>query len=116
MELFFRRPRQQAVIAAVTALPEDAVLCISMLSVSTLFYFVEKAGIDAARAHKFLQNYTILDAAPADYEWATDNDAGDFEDALQISCACRSGCGSFMTLDQKVGAMYGRFLPVTTVR
>jgi predicted nucleic acid-binding protein len=115
MELFFERAKREKVVEAVTALPEDYINAISILSLTTLLYYVESRNMDKTTAHAFLAGYKILDMNDDDYEWAKGNDEGDFEDALQVSCARRHGCGTFMTLDQKLEHMYGKYIQVQTI-
>ena len=116
MELFFNRAKSQAVVQAMTALPQDSINTISVLSLSTLLYYVEAENIDKTTAYAFLDGFKVLDMNNDDYMWAKLNDQGDFEDGLQVSCALRHGCQKLVTLDQKFKSMYGRYLAIQTIQ
>lgn len=64
------------------ALAEQSIVCTSILSISTLIYYVEAEGFDKEIAYKFIYGYRVLAMNNSDYEWAQNNDQGDFEDAL----------------------------------
>ncbi len=115
MELFFRRQKYNVAVDTIAALSSQ-VIATSVLALSILMYYVESKGFDKATAHKFLLGYQILDMNSLDYTWAQDNDQGDFEDALQIACARRHGCGMVITLDQGMERMYGKHITVNTIR
>ncbi len=112
MELLFRRPQHDLVLASVMALPEQAIVCTSVLSAAILLYFVETEKLDKTVAYGFVKGYKILNMTHADYLWAEENDQGDFEDALQVGCAKRHGCSSLLTLDKKFDRMYGKYLSI----
>lgn len=115
MELLFERSSREIVKATILDLPNEAKLYTSILSVSTLLYFVESEKFDKAIAHNFIRGFSILDVTLEDYIWAEGNDQGDFEDALQTACAKRHSCSSILTLDKKFSGMYGKFLAVHTI-
>lgn len=115
MELLFGRPNHELVAAAILDLPNEAKVCASILSTSTLLYFVESEKFDKTIAHNFIHGFSILDMTLEDYVWAENNDQGDFEDALQTACARRHGCSSILTLDKRFNGMYGKFLSVHTI-
>ena len=115
MELFFRRPQYDLAITSLTALAEQDIVCTSILSFSTLLYYVEAEKFDRSSAHNFLKGFKIVDMNEADYKWAEANDNGDFEDALQVACARRHNCSSLFTLDKKFGSMYGKYISVHTI-
>jgi predicted nucleic acid-binding protein len=118
MELFFERTKQKTVIEAVNNLPKnkDIVITITILSLSTLLYFVEKEKIDKSIVHAFLDGYKVLDINNDDYKWARGNDEGDFEDALQTACALRHHCNKILTLDTEFESMYGKYISVITIK
>jgi len=115
MEVFFRRAKYDLAMKSLIALSEQNMVCTSILSLSTLIYYVEAEGFDKKIAHKFMQGYRILDMNNSDYGWAKSNDQGDFEDALQVACAKRHDCLYLLTLDKKFGDMYGKYLSIRTV-
>lgn len=115
MEIFFRRAKYNLAVTKLMALAEQSIVCTSILSLSTLIYYVEAEGFDKKIAHKFIQGYRILDMNNADYGWAKSNDQGDFEDALQVACAKRHNCKYLLTLDKKFGNMYDKYLSIYTV-
>jgi predicted nucleic acid-binding protein len=116
IEIFFRRAKYDLAIARLVELSEESIVSTSILSLSTLLYYVEAKGFDKKIAHNFMQGYKILDMNNADYEWAKNNDKGDFEDALQVACARRHGCAHLLTLDQKFEPMYGKYLSIRTIQ
>ena len=115
IELLFDRTKAGAVKEVITSLPEDDEMATSIFSINMTFYYVEKYGMSKARAHEFIKNYQILSMDESDYVWARDNDAGDFEDALQIACARRHGCSKIITLDKKMDAQYGKHMLIETI-
>ncbi len=112
MELLFRRSNYSLAMAAVISLSENATVCISIVSLATVLYFVESQGFDKKIAHNFIKGYKILDMNSDDYNWAESNDQGDFEDALQTACARRHKCSYILTLDKSFAKMYGKFCQV----
>ena len=82
MEIFFRRAKYDLAVTKLIALAEQSIVCTSILSISTLIYYVEVEGFDKEIAYKFIHGYKVLDINNSDYEWAQNNDQGDFEDAL----------------------------------
>ncbi len=115
LEILFHRARYDKVVNLLDSM-RDVQFCVSVLSIDLIMYFVEIEKQPKDKAWEFLSNYQILDMTIADAEWAHDNDRGDFEDALQVSCARRNDCASLITLDQGLRKMYGNFLAVQTVR
>jgi predicted nucleic acid-binding protein len=116
MELFFERAKQKSVIKAITALPKVTTITTTILSLSTLLYYVEKEGIDKSVVHAFLEGYKVLDMNNDDYKWARGNDGGDFEDGLQTACAFRHHCNRILTLDLGFEEMYGKYISVQTIK
>lgn len=88
---------------------------ISMLTAHLVMHFGRKAQTEEAFLHAVLNENKLLALTPEDYEWAANNEQGsDFEDALQMSIAIRSGCSSFVTLDAALSKRYAK-LPIKTV-
>ncbi|MDQ5969801.1 MAG: PINc protein [Patescibacteria group bacterium] len=80
---------------------------ISMLSVHLVVYFSRVAHLPFSVIHDSLTKVDILDLNTEDYEWAKINMRDDdFEDALQIAVAIRSGCEMLLTLDKKLHDTY----------
>ena len=115
MEILFERQRNSAALDYIRGL-KSVQLCVSVLSLDIVLYFVEAEKFSKQTAWAFLNHYRLLDMTASDAEWARDNDQGDFEDALQMACAHRHGCQQFITLDTAVEKRYGSFLPVVTIR
>lgn len=93
----------------------DEATAISMLTSHLVIHFGRKAQIDDAFLHAVLNENKLLALTPEDYEWAANNERGsDFEDALQMSIAIRSGCSSFVTLDAALAKRYTK-LPIRIV-
>ena len=116
MELLFERSSHDLAKDTILALATDDIVCTSILSISTLLYFVESERFDKTTAHNFMNSFKILDMNQEDYIWATANDQGDFEDALQTACARRHTCSSLITFDKKFDSMYGKFLVIHTIK
>ncbi len=116
MELLFERSDQDLARKAILALSDEDIVCASILSASTLLYFVESERFEKKTAHDFMNGFKILDMNQKDYAWAAANDQGDFEDALQTACAKRHACSSLITFDKKFASMYGKFLGIHTIR
>ena len=115
LEMLFGRPQAKTVLKKLMSLPQTAVICTSVISIATLFYFVEREKINKQTVHNFIENYRLLDINSDDYHWAKNNDMGDFEDALQIACAKRHGCVSLLTLDKNLYRSYGRHFTVSLI-
>ncbi len=115
IELFQKRQRTRQVQETIKE-HEFYLLCISILSVDLLLYFVERDKGSKRVAHDFLKNYQILDMNKTDYEWAQANDRGDFEDALQVACALRHGCQKLITLDQRLAKNHEKHIITKLVR
>jgi predicted nucleic acid-binding protein len=113
MEILFARLRMQA---AIEALDAESELATSILSLSTTFYYVERDNYSKAATHAFFKGYQILDMNEADYNWAAQNDQGDFEDALQVACAMRHGCKKLITLDADLAKRHNKHIAVKLVK
>jgi predicted nucleic acid-binding protein len=88
-------------------------ICISALTAHLVVYFGSKT-LPLHVLEQFLADFTIIELDQADFTWAFRYcKEGDFEDALQISCAIRAGCQEFATIDKKLAKDYGSTLGVT---
>lgn len=88
---------------------------VSMLTIHLVMHFGRKTQTEDAFLHAVLNENKLLALTPDDYEWAANNEQGnDFEDALQMSIAIRSGCSSFITLDAALAKRYAE-LPIKIV-
>ena len=88
---------------------------VSMLTTHLVMHFGRKAQIEDAFLHAVLNENKLLALTSEDYEWAANNERGsDFEDALQLAIAIRSGCSSFITLDAALAKRYAK-LPIKIV-
>ncbi len=88
---------------------------ISILTAHLVLHFGRKEQAEDAFLHAVLGENKLLALTPADYKWAANNEQGkDFEDALQIASAIRSGCSSFVTLDTTLAKRYAK-LPIKLV-
>lgn len=115
LEILFRRARYNKTVEVLGNM-QDVRFCISVLSADLVMYFVETEKQSKDKAWAFLRHYEILNMIISDAEWAHDNDQGDFEDAMQIACAKRHGCSLIVTLDRRLETMYGKHVPVQTIR
>lgn len=115
MEVFFERQKLQAVRTKLASMKGAFDLSTSILVVSILFYYAEKHKVDKQAVHKFLTNYILLDVTAEDYEWAKQNDTGDFEDALQMACAMRHDATHFVTLDKLLPKNYANHSEIKIV-
>ncbi len=80
---------------------------ISMLSLHLVVYFCRVSHLPFSAIYGALDMVEILDLIHADYQWAKYNMRDDdFEDALQIAVAIRSGCEMLLTLDKKLHDTY----------
>jgi len=86
-------------------------LGLTTLSVHLLFHFGRLASLDDELMHTLISAYHIIDLCEIDYTWARDNEIGkDFEDALQVAAAIRSGCTQFITLDRQLAKNYAKLI------
>lgn len=81
-------------------------LNISALTAHLVVYFGQNVvGLPVIR--KFLGDYNIQTLSSADFEWAFNNARNaDFEDALQLAVAIRTGSEEFITLDKTLFETY----------
>lgn len=97
------------------SLGDNSIICITVLSATTLMYYVEAGKYDKHTAKEFLKGYKIIGVEAEDYEWASVNDEGDFEDAVQVACARRTRCALVLTLDKEFVKMYGKYISVRMI-
>ena len=113
LELILERQKFQAVENIIRATDDHA---ISMLTVHLIMYFGIKNGVNAETLYGFIGGYKVLDISQSDYRWAKKYCHGsDFEDALQVACAVRSGAKQFITLDKTLANLYKKSIPMLTV-
>lgn len=85
----------------------DDATAISMLSVHLIMHFGRKEKEEDAYLNGIIDQNVLLALTAEDYQWAKFNEHGkDFEDALQLAVATRTGCDSFVTLDQNLAKAY----------
>ena len=99
LELLFKRKRYNEVVQILYNMP-DAQFYTSVLSADLVMYFVEAENQPKDLAWDFIDNYILLDITTEDTDWARKNDAGDFEDTMQVGCALRNNCSKLVTLDK----------------
>ncbi len=88
---------------------------ISILSVHLIMYFGRKEKAEDKFLERTIRENEILTLLPEDYEWALKNEKRkDFEDALQVAVAVRTGCEKFITIDDKLAKAYADF-PITMI-
>ncbi|HSH31732.1 MAG TPA: PIN domain-containing protein [Candidatus Saccharimonadales bacterium] len=99
------RPDQAIVKNWVECVEEQ--FCISMLTTHLVLYFGDKEGITRTNLRAFLDRYPMQDLVAADYDWAIKAVRGrDYEDALQVAVAVRTGCAAIATLGQQFAHNY----------
>ncbi len=75
---------------------------ISSLTGHIAFHFCRHA-IDRADVSAFLTDFTMKPLTNQDFEWVYEyGKSYEFEDALQVAVAVRSGCSEFITFDKKL--------------
>jgi predicted nucleic acid-binding protein len=98
-------------------LSNDKNKAISVLSLDLVMYFVERDKLPWEPVKNFLESFSWLPIIDADAQWAFMNFNGDaFEDALQVACALREGCNSFVTLDVALSEKYNQTITVELIR
>lgn len=105
LELLLKREAHRQARQAIQTAAGD--LCITMLSVHIIVHFARKAGAEMSQIFELIDRVKVLDITATDYEWAKTNARNDdFEDALQLAAAIRSGCTTFITFDQLLNKTY----------
>lgn len=98
------RPRVPQVAEILGA---ESDLTISALTGHLVWHFGRRQGLSDQIIAKHAGSYKMLPLYPSDFAWALANERGkDFEDALQVAVALRSGCERFITLDQSLAKRY----------
>lgn len=101
LELLFKRKRYNQVVQILSNMP-DVQFYTSVLSADLVTYFVEAENQPKDLTWNFMDNYLLLDITTEDTDWARKNDAGDFEDTMQVGCALRNNCSKLVTLDKNL--------------
>ncbi len=113
LELLLPNRKHIREVAAILGASDN--LCISMLSVHLAWHFGRQEQIADESIAEMLDDYTVVDMTVEDYVWARTYEEGkDFEDALQLATALRTGCDTFITLDTRLAKRYTR-LPLRIV-
>lgn len=90
---------------------------ISILTLDLVMYFVERDKLEWEPVKAFLESFTWLPIVDADAQWAFLNfKGGDFEDAVQVACAVREKCSSFVTLDVPLSKKYAGNIKIHLLR
>ena len=115
MEILEKRARSQAV-GQILSRHKSHINAVTTLTLSNVFYLVERHKKETVIAARLLQTYKIIGVTPEDASWAFTHYKGkDFEDALQVAAALREECTAFLTLDASLAKKYGKFLNVELV-
>jgi predicted nucleic acid-binding protein len=106
LEIILRdRPKRKQVENFLVSVSEPT--AVSMLSVHLIMHFGRKEKAEDEFLEAVIGENELLVLAPEDYYWALKNEKRkDFEDALQIAVATRTGCEKFVTLDARVAKAY----------
>lgn len=89
---------------------------ISALTLDLVMYFIERDKLPWQPVKNFLESFIWLPINDADAQWAFMKFKGnDFENALQVACAIREGCNSFVTLDVALYEKYKQTIPVELI-
>ena len=116
VEILEQRDRKSAVIAALRG-HEGHDNAVTALTLSNVFYILERNKKEITAAEPLLKCYKVLGVASEDADWAFAHYNGtDFEDALQVATAIREHCAAFLTLDVTLAQKYGKFLPIELIR
>lgn len=88
---------------------DDAVT--TTLSAHLAWHFGRQAGVPDDLIAGIVEPCRLIAVTSKDYYWARQNEEGqDFEDALQVAVAIRSGCEIFVTLDRSLSKRYRQHL------
>lgn len=94
-------------------LKNDGILHISALTAHLVTHFGLKI-LELNVLNQYLADYYIEDLTAQDVEWAfTNARCKDFENALQLAVAIRSGCTTFATLDK---ALFNTYKDLPTIK
>lgn len=98
--------RKNAHIAA-SALSRASEISISALTYHLYVHFGKKDGHTIEALIADLADFKLIPIDEDIVKWAGLNyKSSDFEDALQVSCALRSQCDSFVTFDRELASKY----------
>lgn len=104
IEIIEQRKNHAAAVKLVRENPSK--LCISVLTCHIVMYVCSRK-IDPEVILNFLKDFVIIDSTHEDVLWAEQRRlSNDFEDALQIAAAIRSGCNQFVTFDKELAKKY----------
>jgi predicted nucleic acid-binding protein len=107
--------RKKAAVAKLIIETNAGQSYISSLTGHLVVHYVQKV-VGLAVIRQFLDDYEMVGLTATDFEWAFNNIRDqDFEDALQLAVAIRSGCDQFITLDQSLFKAY-KGLPFIKVK
>lgn len=105
MEVIHSRDHKREVVELMQC--QDGWPQISALTGHLVMYFGGKSGFTMDDLEEFLKDFQMVSLEEQDFAWAFANRRNDdFEDALQVAAAVRSGCEVFYTLDQKLANDY----------
>ncbi len=108
-------PAVRRLIAGYQNIGEE--LGISTLTASHVFYLAESHKLTMPSVERLIFAYKIYDVVSADISWALKHyKSKDFEDALQVSAAMRSGATSLLTLDSGLFKKYQKILPIKLIK
>jgi len=115
LEVVLKRLRYKACEQFLDTSEEEKAL--STLTLDLVMFFAEKnkAGLKPIKA--FLDGFTWLPITEADAHWAFAHyQEKDFEDGLQVACALREGCDTFVTLDGGLAKKYADKIQIELIR
>jgi predicted nucleic acid-binding protein len=114
LEILLERTNMQKVAHT---LKNEKNLVVSTLTVSHVMYFAEKNKVDLVAAEKLINRFKRLDVVDVDITKAFGIYQGqDYEDALQIACAVRNKCTTFITHDQNLAKKYAKTIKIKLVQ
>jgi predicted nucleic acid-binding protein len=104
LEILLSRPNEKSARKLLEEQSGD--MFISTLTAHLVTHF-GKSIVELPILRAFLADYALLSLEANDFEWAFTNARdSDFEDALQLAVAIRSGCEEFVTFDKHLAALY----------
>lgn len=116
MEILEKRSRFDAVLHTLQRYAQEE-SAVTTLTLSTVFYLFEKNKQALPVIEKHLRSHRIISVTAEDAGWAFDHyQHDDFEDALQVAAAIRSGCSHLITLDGPLSKKYAEHLTIELVR
>jgi hypothetical protein len=103
------------ILLLVLKLEEPA--AISALSLPYLYKVCAASGISVQTLQAIVERFHLVSSLSEDYEWASslltsgDSNQIDLSGVLQIAAAVRSGCRTFVTVDESRSALAAEHLP-----